>query len=101
MCKYGTNEAIYVKIPADLSASGFSRWKWASIDSCIASLVDALQSGGVDMRGSCCGHGGDFGSIALQDGRLLVITTESVYYRPWRFALAAFLRALKQEWRKL
>jgi hypothetical protein len=35
--------------------------------------VNALQLGGLDMRGSCCGHGKTIGDIDLQDGRVLLI----------------------------
>lgn len=72
MCEWGTSKKVKVKIPADLSFNGRSRWKKMKIDACIAGLVEALQKGGVDMRGSCCGHGG-VGDIELQDGRLLLI----------------------------
>lgn len=82
MCKHGTTLPIKVKIPADLSCSGKEKVKYAQIDSCIAPLVDALQKGGVDMRGSCCGHGKGEGDIHLQDGRVLLILdryTASMY----------------------
>jgi hypothetical protein len=61
-----------VKIPADLSHSGEAYWKDAEIDACIADIVEALQQAGIDMRTSCCGHGG-WGEIVLQDGRVLMI----------------------------
>jgi hypothetical protein len=64
---------VRVKIPADLSSTGKTKWRKAKIDTCIASLVDALQHGGIDMCGSCCGHGHSAGEIHLQDGRLLLI----------------------------
>lgn len=69
------NETIIVKvkIPTDLSHTGESYWKDAKIDSCIADIVRALQSAGIDMRGSCCGHGKRPGEILLQDGRVLLI----------------------------
>ena len=77
MCEWGTEILVDVKIQADLSCDGTERWKKAQIDMCIASLVDALQKGGIDMRGSCCGHGKAEGYITLQDGRVLVIKDES------------------------
>ena len=73
MCKWGVTKRVKVKIPADLSCSGKEHWKGAKIDACIAPLVHALQVGGIDMRGSCCGHGKTKGHIDLQDGRILVI----------------------------
>jgi hypothetical protein len=73
LCEWGDTVPVRVRIPADLSCSGRSHWKRARIDRCIAPLVRALQEGGVDMRGSCCGHGRGEGHIDLQDGRLLRI----------------------------
>ncbi len=64
---------VRVKIPADLSSTGFVKWRGMKIDTCIASLVNALQRAGVDMRGSCCGHGHSVGEIHLQDGRLILV----------------------------
>ena len=72
MCEHGNTTQVNVKVMADLSATGKIRWKAAQIDSCIAPIVNALQEGGIDMRGSCCGHNEVSGQIALQDGRLLV-----------------------------
>jgi hypothetical protein len=73
MCKWGDTVPVLVTISADLACNGQAHWKLAQIDRCIAPLVDALQRGGVDMRGSCCGHGRAEGDIELQDGRLLRI----------------------------
>jgi hypothetical protein len=68
---------IRVRIPADLSCSGKAKWKRISIDKCITPLIEALQNFGINMRGSCCGHGGD-GDIHLQDGRILIIKKDAV-----------------------
>ena len=73
MCKWGTYKKVRVKIPADLSSTGKVKWKKMNIDSCIAPIVEALQKAGIDMRGSCCGHGKEIGHIDLQDGRSLII----------------------------
>jgi uncharacterized protein YggL (DUF469 family) len=73
MCKHGNEKLVWVKVPADLSAEGIDIFKWKPIDGCIADLVQALQNGGIDMRGSCCGHGDTIGHICLQDGRVLLI----------------------------
>jgi hypothetical protein len=73
MCKWGHEKQVYVKIPADLSHSGSSYWRSVGIDACIADLVEALQDAGIDMRGSCCGHGKENGRIDLQDGRVLIV----------------------------
>ena len=42
-------------------------------DPCIASLVATLNYGGIETVASCCGHGEQPGSIALADGRELLI----------------------------
>jgi hypothetical protein len=73
MCDWGTEVLVNVKIPADLSHTGTAYERQFGIDACIAPIVDALQRGGVDMRGSCCGHGKAQGSIELADGRTLTI----------------------------
>jgi len=80
VCKVGEYELVNVKIPADLSHTGKSYWKKAQIDKCIAPIVKALQEGGIDMRGSCCGHGKRNGDIHLQDGRILIIKEDGNRY---------------------
>jgi len=73
MCQWGTCVMVYVKVPADLSATGRDEWRLKAIDACIADIVAALQAAGIDMRSSCCGHGKELGHIELQDGRMLII----------------------------
>ena len=73
MCEYGDTVPILVKIPVDLSCTGETRWVAKPIDRCIATIVEALQCAGIDMRASCCGHGRRPGEILLQDGRILQI----------------------------
>lgn len=73
MCKWGDTLPLFVRVPADLSHTGKSRWAIKQIDRCIAALVRKFQHGGIDMRSSCCGHGKDDGEIMLADGRQLVI----------------------------
>jgi hypothetical protein len=70
---------IKVKIPADLSCTGKTKWKRVSIDYCIAPIVKALQGASIDMRGSCCGHGKQCGNIHLQDNRVLIISQYVLY----------------------
>lgn len=43
------------------------------IDWCIHQIVAALNAGGVETVGSCCGHGQLPGRIDLKDGRVLRI----------------------------
>lgn len=73
MCKWGTKIGVNVKIQADLSCDGKEKWKEVQIDSCIALIVKGLQSVGIDMLGSCCGHSETLGDISLVDGRILLI----------------------------
>lgn len=73
-------ELVKVKIPADLSHTGKILWKKTKIDKCIAPIVRALQEGGINMRGSCCGHGKMNGDIHLQDGRILIIKEDGDEY---------------------
>ena len=73
-------ELVRVKIPADLSSTGRTKWKFAQVDKCIAPIVRALQQAGIDMRGSCCGHGEVDGDIHLQDGRVLVLKLDGDKY---------------------
>lgn len=76
-CPCQRTKIVRVKIPADLSCSGKTKWKKVGIDACVASIVRALQRAGIDMRGSCCGHGKRPGDIHLQDGRVLIIRNDA------------------------
>lgn len=73
MCDPRDTVSITVHIDGDLSCTGVEKWRECKIDRCIAPLVKALQEGGINMRGSCCGHGKGHGDIQLSDGRLLLI----------------------------
>lgn len=99
MCEWGKTKIVRVKIPADLSSTGKEKWKDEGIDECIAPIVEALQRGGIDMRGSCCGHRKDPGDIHLQDGRVLVIVNGHDYYRHRsKLYLTLFLKSV---WNKI
>ena len=50
------------------------RGRVVSIDYCIHPIVAALNAGNIRTVASCCGHGAQDGSIALEDGRELVIS---------------------------
>ena len=45
----------------------------AFCDPCIAHIVKALNEAGMKTVASCCGHGHRPGSIALKDGREIII----------------------------
>lgn len=83
MCEWGTHVDVHVKVAVQLSATGAEHWRLFGIDSCIAPLVRALQDGGIDMLGSCCGHGKAPGRIDLADGRvLLIVSPDSPHLTP-------------------
>ena len=71
---------VVVKVPADLSSTGKDKWRVYAMDKCLAPIVSALQKAGIDMRGSCCGHGKCNGDIHLQDGRILIIKNNADEY---------------------
>jgi hypothetical protein len=73
MCEWGTTTEMEVTIPAHLSYTGQARRKMVGIDSCVASIVAALNAGGVPTVASCCGHGKRPGNVALGDGRELIV----------------------------
>ena len=76
MCKYGTTVNIEVTIPEYIFSSGDikpAHKKICPIDSCIVSIVEALEDHNILMTASCCGHGKMNGRISLQDGRELII----------------------------
>ena len=82
MCEPGNTTLVRVKIAARLSCDGKEKWKECKIDSCIAPIVKALQDAGIDMLGSCCGHGQYQGHITLADGSGIVIQTKAEH---WKF----------------
>ena len=71
MCKWGQTERVRVTVPAELSYTGKDRKAVKKIDKCIASIVRALNKGGIKTRDSCCSHGKGRGYIQLWDGRVL------------------------------
>jgi hypothetical protein len=75
MCQDRSGVRVRVRIPASLSCTGRAKWKRVGIDRCIAPIVKALQEGGINMEGSCCGHDKTVGNIALADGRVLFIVS--------------------------
>lgn len=53
-----------------------ARGRPINVDPCIADLVAALNRGGVPTCNSCCGHGEGPGSIALSDGRWVLVLAD-------------------------
>lgn len=78
MCKWGTEIIIELQIPDYLSHTGEKYIKKVAIDSCIASIVKALNDNGIHTIACCCGHGKQPGRISLADGRELLIAND--YY---------------------
>lgn len=79
MCEWNDTVEVNVRISSELSHTGKDIWKLAKIDKCIAPIVKALQEGGIDMLGSCCGHGKVNGEIQLSDGRTILILGKRDY----------------------
>lgn len=69
MCEHGTITRVSLAHPRKLDGK-----QWAGVDSCIAPLVQALNSAGIQTVASCCGHGHRPGSIILEDDRELIVT---------------------------
>lgn len=65
MCDHPNREAAMVVV---------SEGVWC--DPCLVPLVKALNDGGLPTVASCCGHGRCLGSIALADGRNLVLAPD-------------------------
>lgn len=71
-----------VTLPAHLSHTGKERRALKPIDYSIASLVGALNAGGIQTDSSCCGHGESEGWIGLRDGRALRISASPAKLAP-------------------
>lgn len=74
-------QIVRVRIPADLSHTKKAFWKKVDIDYCVANIVAALQKKGINMRGSCCGHGKRPGWIHLQNDTVLICSTYKRFLR--------------------
>jgi len=48
----------------------------AFCDPCIAPLIGALNDGGIKTIASCCGHGRRPASVALADGRFMIVARD-------------------------
>lgn len=70
---------LRLKIDAGLSCTGKTKWKDCNVDDEIADIVKALQDGGIDMLGSCSGHGKKLGSILLKDRRILFVCLNDTF----------------------
>lgn len=73
MCEWGTQTELLVPMPPELSHTEAFRWSIKGIDTCIADIVQALNSAGIYTSNCCCGHGKGEGIILLQDGRTLKV----------------------------
>lgn len=81
MCKQGDTVIVNLKEPDGRGNT------IAGVDRCIASIVQALQDGGIKTVAACCGHGGSPGTIVLADGRELLVApnwkTARILGRMW------------------
>jgi hypothetical protein len=68
MCDHEHREAAMVTIARDESGTP-TVW----CDPCLAPLIQALNNGGLPTVASCCGHGHRPGTVALRDGRHLLV----------------------------
>jgi len=73
MCEWGDTVEIELMISASLGHTGNTYKKLVSIDRCIAPIVKALNDVGMTTVASCCGHGKQPGTIALVNGREIMI----------------------------
>ena len=71
MCEWGT--VTQVRLMRPKAVSGRTH---VLVDSCIASIVQALNDAGIETTGSCCGHGNRPGIISLFDGRELLVAPD-------------------------
>lgn len=74
MCK----ETTTIKV----KRTALNRYEWEEereVDSCIADLAETLENAGIEIKGSCCYHGDDFGVVVLRDKRMLMICDLSDY----------------------
>jgi hypothetical protein len=78
-CANCGREAVDLELTtvADLSCTGKETRRVWPIDACIADIVAALDTAGIKMRHSCCGHGKGRGDILLEDGRVVWVLFNS------------------------
>ena len=89
MCNWGSTRTVRLRIQKDLSYTGEERWANKGIDSCISGIVEALQAAGLDMKGSCCGHG-------AADGMKTVRQQREAFLRSRGITPTAFNRSVKK-----
>lgn len=70
MCDHGDT------VPMWLPSVAANGWRYRPVDRCIAPLVAALRGAGFETVASCCGHGNRPTSIALADGREIIIAPD-------------------------
>lgn len=72
MCEWGTDVEVENLLAYNHEGLSYKRRTW-KIDACIAPLVVALNTGGIDTIASCCGHGKGPGLVSLADDRELLL----------------------------
>lgn len=67
-CRCHKTNIVRVFILPALSHKKIGYWKDVAVDRCLVPIVRILQNAGINMRGSCCGHGTNPGIIVLESG---------------------------------
>ena len=79
VCPRCDQKPIIMRLPIKDTSGKGRRFKGeVPIDFCIADLVRCLNAKGIDTKSSCCGHGAEYGSIELMDGRELIVKRAKV-----------------------
>ena len=76
MCEWGQTQPLWVKAHPDWERHIQNGRKLIGVDSCLASLISALNEAGIHTEACCCGHGKRPGNIILSDGRELIIAKD-------------------------
>lgn len=76
MCDHANREAAMIVIREGTPDESGRRRGGVWCDPCLVPLVAALIDAGIETVASCCGHGRRPGTIALRDGRWLVIAKD-------------------------
>ena len=79
VCPHCGQKPIIMLLPIeDMTAKGIKFRAEVPIDYCLVDLVRCLKVAGIETKSSCCGHGAEYGSIELMDGRELIVKRAKV-----------------------
>lgn len=74
MCDQETT--LLLRTAPEIDCGGRAGVKEIQVDACVADLIHALETAGIHMLGSCCGHQRREGHIHLADGRALLVLSQ-------------------------